>query len=190
MYIERTFVLDAPLQRAWAFLNEPQEVGRCLPGCHAVDVIAPGQYKASVGLKVGPIKAGFDVQVDTTEERAPHYASYRMRGSDTEGGSKISADCTLSLKDLEGRRTEVTYTSKVNIVGRLGKFAGGVMQTFADGINDQFVAALGQRIREIEAPGGTAAARDAVPAPGFFARLRAILARIFGHLSPAGGTKT
>lgn len=150
MFIERTFVLDAPLQRAWAFLNEPEEVGGCLPGCHTVEVVAPGKYKASVGLKVGPIKAGFDVQVDTVEERAPEYAAYTMTGADKEGSSKISAECTLALKELDGARTEITYTSKVHIVGKLGKFAGGVMKKLADGINDQFIAALTKRMKEIE----------------------------------------
>ena len=75
MYIERTFVLNAPLQRTWAFLNEPKEVGVCLPGCHEVEVVEPGKYKASVGLKVGPIKAGFEVLVETDEERPPEYAA-------------------------------------------------------------------------------------------------------------------
>lgn len=150
MYIERTFVLDAPIQRVWVFVNEPHEVGKCLPGCHTVEVLGPGRYKGSVGLKIGPIKAGFDVQVDTTEERAPEYAAYTMRGADKEGGSKISAECTLALHDMDGLRTEITYTSKVQIVGKLGKFAGGVMQKFADGINDQFIAALTKRLDELE----------------------------------------
>ena len=150
MLIARTFVLDAPLERAWAFLNAPEEVGACLPGCHTVEVVEPGKYKASVGIKVGPIKAGFDVQVETQEERAPEYASYTMRGADKDGGSKISADCTLSLKSLDETHTEITYSSKAHIVGKLGKFAGGVMQKFADSINDQFIAAMTKRVREIE----------------------------------------
>jgi carbon monoxide dehydrogenase subunit G len=150
MYIERTFVLDTPLPRAWAFLNEPNEVGGCLPGCHTVEVLEPGKYKASVGLKVGPIKVGFEVQVETDEERPPEYASYTMRGADKDGSSKISANCTLALKSIENQFTEITYTSNVQIVGKLGKFAGGVMQKFADGINDQFIAALIKRINELE----------------------------------------
>lgn len=162
MHIERTFVLDTTLQGAWAFLNEPDEVGRCLPGCHTVEVVAPGKYKATVGIKVGQIKAGFDVEVETREERSPEYAAYTMRGSDKGGGSKISADCTLSLRALDEGHTEVTYTSNANIVGKLGRFAGGVMQKFSDHINDQFIAAMIKRVSELE--NGSA---DAVPAePG------------------------
>ena len=150
MYIERVFVLDAPLSRAWAFLNEPNEVGQCLPGCHAIELVKPGLYKATIGVKVGPIKAGFDVQVETKEERPPEFAAYTMRGADKDGGSKITADCSLALKEIDGQRSEITYTSKVHVVGKFGKFAGGVMQKFADNINDRFVAALVKRLGQIE----------------------------------------
>ncbi|CAB1368410.1 CoxG family protein [Denitratisoma oestradiolicum] len=149
MYIERTFVLDGALPEVWAFLNQPHEVGKCLPGCHTVEVLGVGKYTGSVGIKVGPIKAGFDVRVETSEERPPEYAAYTMRGADKDGGSKISAECTLALKAVDDRHTEITYTSTVHIVGKLGKFAAGVMQKFADGINDQFIAALTKRAAEL-----------------------------------------
>jgi carbon monoxide dehydrogenase subunit G len=174
MNIQRTFVLDAPLQRAWDFLKEPEEVGKCLPGCHTVEVIEAGKYKASIGAKVGPIKVGFDVQVDTKEERPPEYGAFSIRGSDKDGSSKISADCTLALKAIDGRRTEVTYTSKVQIIGKLGKFAGGVMQKFADGINDQFVASLVARVIELEG-----AVVDGAPVPaGFADRMKAVFRKL------------
>lgn len=165
MQIERTFTLDAPLKRAWDFLNEPQEVGACLPGCHTVEILEPGKYRASVGIKVGPIKVGFDVQVENTEERPPEFAAYTMRGADKDGGSKVSAQCTLALKAIDATHTEISYASNVQIVGKLGKFSGGVMQKFADGINDQFISALKKRLLEYEknfaddaAPGAASAA--------------------------------
>lgn len=170
MYIERTFVVDSSLQRTWDFLNEPEAVGACLPGCHTVEVVEPGKYKASVGLKVGAIKAGFNVQVETVEERPPLFSTYVMRGDDKDGGSKISAECTLALKELDAQRTEVTYTSKVQIVGKLGKFAGGVMNKFADSINDKFIAALTARIKEREG-GGEEVAK---PAGGMLVGLKAM----------------
>lgn len=178
MYIERTFTLDAPLQRAWDFLNQPQEMGGCLPGCHTVEVLEPGKYKASVGLKVGPIKVGFDVQVETGEERPPEYATYTMRGADKDGSSKVSANCTLALKPVAKQRTEITYTSNVQIVGKLGKFAGGVMQKFADGINDQFIAAVTKRVNELE--GGYTVGANTTTGGGldrvsFFGKLKAVL---------------
>lgn len=181
MYIERRFVLDAPRPRAWAFLNEPEEVGRCLPGCHGVEVLGQGKYMASVGIKVGPIKAAFDVQVDTSEERPPEFAAFTMRGADKDGASKISADCTLALADLEGQRTEVTYTSKVHIVGRLGKFAGGVMQKVADGVNDQFIEALTVRMSELA---GTAIAPEtaASESRGVWAAFVKLLSRLLRGL--------
>ncbi|OJW60391.1 MAG: hypothetical protein BGO65_15130 [Afipia sp. 64-13] len=179
MYIERTFILDVPIQRAWAFLHEPHEIGSCLPGCHSVEVVKPGKYTASVGVKFGPVKLGFDVQVETDEERPPEYAAYTMRGADKDGSSKVSAQCTIALRALESRRTEVTYTSSAQIVGKLGKFAGGMMQKFADNINDQFIAAIAKRVSEIEnnAPIST----EVEKRTGRFGRLRAVLGKWWGH---------
>lgn len=177
MHIERTFILDAPIQRAWAFLNEPQEVGSCLPGCHTVNVVEPGKYSATIGMKAGPIKVGFDVQVETEEERPPEYAAYTMRGSDKDGSSKVSANLTLTLKEVDNQHTEVTYTSDVKIIGKLGKFAGGVMQKFADSINDQFIAALTKRVSELESNMlGSEVPEEKQPL-GFFGRLKAMLTR-------------
>lgn len=180
MYIERTFILDAPIQRAWAFLHEPHEVGGCLPGCHSVEVVEPDKrYTASVGVKFGPVKLGFDVQVETDEERPPEYAAYTMRGADKDGGSKVSAKCTLALRALESRRTEVTYTSSAQIVGKLGKFAGGVMQKFADNINDQFIAALTKRVAELESSAPVVI--EEKEQANLFGRLKAVLGKWWGH---------
>ncbi|MDR2837581.1 MAG: carbon monoxide dehydrogenase subunit G [Azonexus sp.] len=150
MYIERTFIVDSPLQRTWDFLNEPEKVGACLPGCHTVEVVGPGKYKASVGLKVGPIKAGFDIEVETSNQNPPFYSAYTLHGDDKGGGSKVSSECTLALRDIDGVRTEIAYTSTVHIVGKLGKFAGGVMEKFADSINDKFVAAITEQVKVVD----------------------------------------
>ncbi|CAM5318429.1 hypothetical protein AFEL58S_00737 [Afipia felis] len=180
MHIERTFIVAAPIQRAWAFLHEPHEIGRCLPGCHSVEVLGPGKYTGSVGVKFGPIKLGFDVHVETDEERAPEYAAYTMKGSDKDGSSKVSAQCTIALKALDDRHTEITYTSTAQIFGKLGKFAGGVMQKFADNINDQFIAALTKRVSELESSAPAANAEKEQPT-SLFGRLKAALGKWWGH---------
>jgi len=102
-----------------------------------------------------------------------------MRGADKDGSSKVSAQCTIALRALESRRTEVTYTSSAQIVGKLGKFAGGMMQKFADNINDQFIAAIAKRVSEIEnnAPIST----EVEKRTGRFGRLRAVLGKWWGH---------
>jgi hypothetical protein len=175
MDIERTFVVAAPRAEVWEFITSPERVAPCLPGCESVAMVAPGKYKVVVAVKVGPIKATFNVDVDAVEERAPEYAVYQTRGEEGGKASRISADSTLALREIDAGHTEVTYTSKINIVGRLGKFAGGVMKKLADSMSDTFVAELRKRI-EPPAPGEAAAGAE----PGLGGKVAGFARRIFG----------
>lgn len=175
MDIERTFTVAAPRQDVWAFITSPARVGPCLPGCENVEVLGEGRYRAVIGVKVGPIKTSFNVEVEAAEERAPEFARYVTRGEEGGKASRISADSTLALEEREPAVTAVTYTSKINIVGRLGKFAGGVMKKIADSISDEFIANIR---RELEPPS------DA-PAPaaeaGVMAKVSGIVGKVFGR---------
>jgi len=157
MDIERTFQVAAPQGEVWEFITSPERVAPCLPGCEGVEMTAPGQYRALIKVKVGPIKTSFKVEVETVEERPPEFAAYRTRGEEGGKASRINADSTLALAAIDDTHTEVTYTSKINVVGRLGKFAGGVMKKMAESMSDQFVAALRERV---EPPAATASSAD------------------------------
>lgn len=177
MQIERSFTVAAPIERVWQFINSPEEVGPCMPGCQKVEVIGPGKYTAVISIKVGPIKTTFNFSIDTVQERAPEFAVFLIRGDEGGSASKVTAENTLTLKAQGKTATEVTYSSKVSIVGRLGKFAGGVMQKLAESQSDLFVAAMRARI-EPEQP--AAAAEPAAASGGMLATLRQWLAALFG----------
>jgi len=49
---------------------------------------------------------------------------------------------------LNDAQTEVSYASDIQIMGRLGKFGSGMMQKIADGVGDEFVAALKDKVEE------------------------------------------
>lgn len=146
MDIERTFTVAAPQQRVWEFITSPADVAPCLPGCERVEITEPGKYRAVIEVKVGPIKTSFNVGVETTEERAPDFAAYTTRGEEGGKASRLSAESTLALKAIDATHTEVTYTSKIILVGRLGKFAGGVMKKMAESMSNRFITAVKERL--------------------------------------------
>ena len=146
MQIARTFAVAAPIERVWQFVTTPAEVGPCMPGCQHVEITGPGKYNAVISVKVGPIKTTFNFNIETIEERPPEHAVFSIRGNEGGNASRVNAENTLTLKAVSKNNTEVTYSSKVNIVGRLGKFAGGVMQKMAESMSDQFIGALRARL--------------------------------------------
>ena len=148
MKIAKTFTVNAPQQKVWEFITSPEQVAPCIPGCEGAEETEPGKYKAVIKTKVGPIKTTFKVDIERTEERPPEFASYDTKGEEGSRASRIKATSTLSLKELSGEGTEVTYTSDINMMGRLGKFGSGMMQKVADGIGNEFVAALKEKVEE------------------------------------------
>ncbi|MFQ5660054.1 MAG: CoxG family protein [Gammaproteobacteria bacterium] len=161
MKIEKQFIVDAPQQQVWQFITTPEQVGPCIPGCQEVTAVDPSHYKVSIRVQVGPIKTTFNVNVEATEERPPEYSAYTTRGEEGGKASRIKAESTLRLRALDANRTEVMYTSDINIVGRLGKFGLGIMKKKADSMGGEFVEAVragiegraDERPREVAAGG-------------------------------------
>ncbi len=132
MKIENTFSVAAPRERVWQFIDNPEAVAVCIPGCESVETLGAGLYRALIKAKVGPVKTEFNVDITVIAQQAPDYAEYETNG--TEGGkaSRLKAVSRLTLVELDAATTEVTYSSEVTIVGRLGKYGSGMMQKVAD----------------------------------------------------------
>jgi uncharacterized protein len=152
MKIEKTFTISAPQEQVWSFITDPHKVAQCIPGCGGAEEKEPGKYAAAIDVKVGPIRTTFHLDIEQTEQRPPEFASYLSKGAEGSRASRISAVSTLALKSLSADSTEVTYTSDINITGRLGKFGGGMMQKIADGIGEEFVAELKGSLEGPEVP--------------------------------------
>ena len=146
--IESSFLVPAPRDRVWRFIQSAEEVGACVPGCESVDVVGDGKFKAQVRVKVGPIKALFNIDIERTDEEPMESASYSTRGEEGGRASRLSARSRLTLRAVENSETEVAYASEISIAGRLGRFGAGVMKKKADDLGGQFARAVRERIAE------------------------------------------
>lgn len=150
MKIEDTFSVNAPIDRAWRFIMNPDQVAPCIPGCGDVEILGENKYRANVKLAVGPIKTNFNVTVEITEQQAPNFAATLTRGEEGGKASMVTANSELRLKPVNGEQTEVNYKSEVSIVGRLGKFGLGIMKKKAKAIGEEFAENFRARL---ETPG-------------------------------------
>ncbi len=150
MKIEETFSVNAPIDRAWRFIMNPDQVAPCIPGCGDVEILGENKYRANVKLAVGPIKTNFNVTVEITEQQAPNFAATLTRGEEGGKASMVTANSELRLKPVNGEQTEVNYKSEVSIVGRLGKFGLGIMKKKAKAIGEEFAQNFRARL---ETPG-------------------------------------
>ena len=134
--------IEAPRDRVYDALNDPEILKECIPGCEELIKHSDTELEAKVTLKVGPVKARFGGNVVLDKSEAPGRFSLNGEGSGGVAGfAKGGADVEL-IED--GAATIMSYTAKVDIGGKIAQLgsrlinstsqrrAGAVFKTFKE----------------------------------------------------------
>ncbi|WP_428929479.1 CoxG family protein [Marinibacterium sp. SX1] len=139
MKIAGAFDIDAPRTTVWEKVRDPQLMAVCIPGCEGIEEIDRDSYRAQVAVKVGPIKARFDLVVEVLSEDPLKTVVSRTSGEEGTRASVVSSENVLRLSDTDGGGTHVEYEAEVSMTGRLGKFGLGIFRKKADQLAKVFV---------------------------------------------------
>ena len=142
MKIDGDFTIAAPLPKVWDALLDPQICGPCIPGCSGIEVISPTDYRATVTVELGPIKASFKVAVTVTKIVPQVSVTCLTKGEEGSRASVLSANSVMTVKALGDEATGVHYSSEVSVTGRLGKFGLGLMKKKAESVAAAFAKNL------------------------------------------------
>ncbi|MFT5351154.1 MAG: carbon monoxide dehydrogenase subunit G [Planctomycetota bacterium] len=149
MRVEKTFTVNAPQQTVWDFVKDPVKMGPCIPGCKNITALDANNYKALIGIKVGPITAKFNLVVEIIEETAPSEIISKTRGEEGTRASMVTADNIVRLSSNADGSTEVYCESESSITGRLGKYGAGMMMKKADAIWEKLAENIRKEIEEV-----------------------------------------
>ncbi len=140
--IEKTFKVNAPIDRVWEFLTDPEQVVQCMPGAELDEVIDDRNVRGRVGVKVGPVEARYRGQATFDELDAENHR-IRVVG---QGMGDGSADLQLAgeLRSLDDGSTEAEFAALVNVGGRMAQVGSRLIKFVSDRLFDQFVS----RVRE------------------------------------------
>lgn len=163
MDIEKTLTVNAPADRVWGLLLDPQVMGGCVPGMQSIEVISDTEYVAVIHVKIAFVSAKFKLRTTIVEQRAPHYLRTEGTGEDASVASSLKQQSEIFLTELPDGQTELRILVKVDVLGRLGTFGLSVMKTKADRMWDEFSQNLLTRLTEGVA--GQPVAAAAAPAP-------------------------
>jgi carbon monoxide dehydrogenase subunit G len=148
MKLEGNFVVHAARDVVWEKIRNPGLMGACIPGCEAIEQIDAMSYRAIVGVKVGPIKARFNLVIEVTQEEPPSVVRSRTRGEEGTRASVVSSENLLVLSETGPSETRVDYSAEVSMTGRLGKYGLGIMQKKVEALSlvfaENFQAKVGQ----------------------------------------------
>lgn len=147
MELSDEIVINAPKDKVYAALNDPEILKQCIPGCEELTKVSDTQLEAKVALKVGPVKARFGGEVELDTTGAPDAFSLTGQGNGGAAGhAKGGADVTL---EADGDKTILRYEAKAQIGGKLAqlgsrlivstskKLAGKFFENFAEVMDPQ-----------------------------------------------------
>ena len=130
MHFEGTVQINAPRDRVWAFVIDPNQVGQCGPGVESIEVIDDSHFKATAKVGVGFISARFVVNLEFVDLDAPSAATIKAHGQAP--GSAVDADARMQLSDAEGGGTTMDWSAEVNIAGTIASVGARLIEGTAN----------------------------------------------------------
>ena len=137
--------IAAPVDKVWEALNDPTVLKECIPGCQSLEKKDDGGLSAVVSLKIGPIKAKFNGEVELQNLNPPH--SYTIAGEGkggVAGFAKGSADVTLAEDGPD--TTILSYKASADVGGKMAQLGSRLIQSSSKKLAGQFFSDFNEKV--------------------------------------------
>jgi carbon monoxide dehydrogenase subunit G len=189
MQIETSFIVPAPVERAWDILTDVPRIVPCMPGAALTEMIDAQTFRGTAGIKIGPMQLSFAGEAKIEEQdAAARRVRVTARANDTKGRGGAQAKLAFVLVP-DGAGTRVDITTDLQLNGAVAQYGRGVglIKEIANQLVGQFAANLKAQIDQPTAADVvSASAAPAAPKPIsglklLVAALRALLTRWFAR---------
>lgn len=150
MHFEGTVEIQAPRDRVWAFVTDPEQVATCGPGVESVEVGDATHFRVRAKVGVGFVNARFTVDLEMADMVAPDRAVIRAHGQAP--GSAVDGSAEMALSAGPDGSTTMTWTTDVTIAGTLASAGARLIE----GTAHRMIAQTFDCMRsKLQAPAGT-----------------------------------
>ena len=145
MKINGTCTLEAPVEKVWDFLMDPQSIARVMPGCEQLEELEPDKYRATLKIGIAAVKGTYNGTVQLLDKAPP--TSYRMLidGSGTPGFVRGEASITLAAA---GEHTTLTYDADTQVGGLIANVGQRMISGVAKIIISQALKKLADGVKQ------------------------------------------
>ncbi|RPI56755.1 MAG: carbon monoxide dehydrogenase [Acidobacteria bacterium] len=146
MILSGTFTFDGPRDRVWDILQDPAVLAKALPGTKTLTQVGEDRYQGVMKVSVGPVNAAeFAVNVELRDKVAPERFSLAIDGKGGVGFTKGTA--TIDLAEEPGPVTVMTYTSDVQVGGRIAAVGQRLLESVGKMMARQALDALNKELK-------------------------------------------
>ena len=135
----KKFLVNADIDSVWTVLTNPEKIVVCVPGAQLTETIDEDHFKGKVTIKIGPVTAKFNGDVEFTQRDSSTYElSMEGKGADISGKGGATMNMELSLNTHE-TSTEVSCIMTVSITGRIAQFGSRMIEAVNNKLFEQFI---------------------------------------------------
>ena len=143
MKIAGTHQIQAPRDRVFAALIDPQILQRCIPGCESLVQTADNTYVATMKAGVGAVKGTFKGTVRLEDIQSPFH--YRMIVEGKGGPGFVKGTGVFDLAENDGA-TAIAYTGEMQIGGVIASVGQRMIEAAAKMLAGKFFGELEKQI--------------------------------------------
>ena len=134
--------IAAPRDTVWSGLNDPEILKQSIPGCEAIEKVSETEFKATVLVKVGPVKARFNGAVTLSDMDPPN--GYTITGEGKGGAAGFGkGGARVTLTEQDGV-TVLAYQAHASVGGKLAQIGSRLIDGAAKKMAADFFAKFNQ----------------------------------------------
>ena len=136
--------IEAPREKVWAALNDPEILKQSIPGCEKIEKLSDTEMTATVVFKVGPVKATMNGKVTLSDLDPPK--GYTITGEGSGGAAGFAkGGAKISLEE-DGTATNLNYEVKVEIAGKLAQLGSRLIESTAKKLAAEFFTKFSEAV--------------------------------------------
>jgi uncharacterized protein len=141
-------VVGVDHEAAFKFIEVPEQLARCIPGCHDLRQIAPGRFTAVLTSEVSFMTLNFQVIVEVVKSDPPHRIEARISGRPISFSGQLAGKAELHLAPTGDGRTIIRHSSEIGLTGKLGSLGEPVFRAKSAEMTAKFAANLKEALEK------------------------------------------